>query len=113
MLPLFDDPNIARELGTRHRASLGISTVSDSITLVVSEETGTISYAQDGKLTRHIDHDSLEALLNEHFNPQESKGFLMFNPKKNDDQASEITEGKEENGNGKAAGKRKKKNKKR
>ncbi|MBQ1520769.1 MAG: diadenylate cyclase CdaA, partial [Clostridia bacterium] len=45
VLPLFDDPNIARELGTRHRAALGISTVSDSITLVVSEETGTISFS--------------------------------------------------------------------
>ena len=108
VLPLFDDPNIARELGTRHRASLGISTVSDSITLVVSEETGTISYAQDGKLTRHVDHDTLEELLNEHFNPPDNKGFLMFNTKKNDDTDTETETGKEAQSD--AAGKRKKKN---
>ena len=109
VLPLFDDPNIARELGTRHRAALGISTVSDSLTLVVSEETGTISFAQDGRLTRHVDHDMLEALLNDHFNPNESKGFLMFNTKKND---SITAEGKEVVKNDKQAGKRRKKNRK-
>ncbi len=113
VLPLFDDPNIARELGTRHRASLGISTVSDSITIVVSEETGTISVAQDGRLTRHIDHDTLEALLNEHFNPsQDGKGFLLFNPKKEEEDATgDNTEGKEAAKNG-SNGKRKRKQRK-
>lgn len=103
VLPLFDSPDIARELGTRHRASLGISTVSDSITLVVSEETGTISYARDGKLTRHVDHDALEELLNDHFNPQD-KGFLLFG-KKNE---AEDAEGKEDAGETRS--RRKKKN---
>lgn len=111
VLPLFDDPNIARELGTRHRAALGISTVSDSITLVVSEETGTISFSQDGKLTRHVDHDTLEALLNDHFNPPENKGFLMFNTKKNDENT--IEEGKEAEDDAAKNGRRKKKNGKR
>ena len=111
VLPLFDDPNIARELGTRHRAALGISTVSDSITLVVSEETGTISFSQDGKLTRHVDHDTLEALLNDHFNPSENKGFLMFNTKKNDENT--IEEGKEAEDDAAKNGRRKKKNGKR
>ena len=55
--------NIARELGTRHRAALGISTVSDSITIVVSEETGVISYARDGKLVRYVDNRALKDLL--------------------------------------------------
>ena len=110
VLPLYDDPNIARELGTRHRASLGISTVSDSVTIVVSEETGTISYAYDGTLTRHVDHDTLEALLNDHFNPSpDNKGFL-FNLKKSEEKDL-ITEGKEAAKNA-SNGKRKKKNRK-
>ena len=85
VLPLFDDPHIARELGTRHRASLGISTVSDSITVVVSEETGIISYARDGKLVRNVDHDSLEELLNNHFAPQQEKGIGKLNGRRNED----------------------------
>lgn len=51
-----------KELGTRHRAALGISTVSDSITIVVSE-TGVISYARDGKLVRYVDNRALKDLL--------------------------------------------------
>ena len=62
-LPLSDDLNLARELGTRHRAALGVSTVSDSVTLVVSEETGAISVARDGKLMRYIDAKALQDLL--------------------------------------------------
>ena len=85
VLPLFDDPTISRELGTRHRAALGISTVSDSITLVVSEETGIISYARDGKLIRRVDHDTLEELLNNHFSPQQEKGFARFNGRRGED----------------------------
>lgn len=108
VLPLFTDPNISRELGTRHRAALGISTVSDSITIVVSEETGTISYAQDGKLTRHVDHDTLEALLNDQFCPPQDRGNWLFSPKKNEN--TETEEGEEAKKNAKANGKRKKKN---
>lgn len=62
-LPLSDDPTVARELGTRHRAALGVSTVSDSVTIVVSEETGAISIAHDGKLLRHIDRQALQNQL--------------------------------------------------
>ncbi len=58
-LPLSDDLAVSRELGTRHRAALGVSTVSDSVTIVVSEETGAISIARDGKLVRHIDSKAL------------------------------------------------------
>lgn len=111
VLPLYDDPNIARELGTRHRASLGISTVSDSITIVVSEETGTISYAYDGRLTRHVDHDTLEALLNEHFNPQQDARSFLFGRKKTEDGKAEIVDGEEAAENA-SNGKRKKKHRK-
>ena len=85
VLPLYDDPTIARELGTRHRAALGISTVSDSITIVVSEETGIISYAREGKLIRRVDHDTLEELLNSHFSPQQEKGLGRLNGRRGDD----------------------------
>ena len=63
ILPLVEDIAVARELGTRHRAGLGISSVSDSITIIVSEETGVISMARDGKLVRYIDSKALRNLL--------------------------------------------------
>lgn len=66
-LPLSDNDTISRQLGTRHRASLGMSENSDALVVVVSEETGFISYAQNGKLVRNIDtvelHKKLEELL--------------------------------------------------
>ncbi|MFP3441022.1 DNA integrity scanning protein DisA nucleotide-binding domain protein, partial [Pantoea sp. SIMBA_133] len=51
-LPLSESPFISKELGTRHRAALGISEVTDSLTLVVSEETGSISLTKNGELHR-------------------------------------------------------------
>ncbi len=62
-LPLSDDLSVSRELGTRHRAALGVSSVSDSVTIVVSEETGAISIARDGKLVRYIDSRALRNIL--------------------------------------------------
>lgn len=63
MLPLTDSNTVSRELGTRHRAALGISEITDALVLVVSEETGTISYAQNGRITRNVDEGSLRILL--------------------------------------------------
>jgi len=63
ILALSEDRGISRELGTRHRAALGISESTDAIALIVSEETGIISMARGGKLTRHLDAHSLEQLL--------------------------------------------------
>lgn len=63
ILPLAEDIAVARELGTRHRAALGVSSVSDSVTIVVSEETGVISMARDGKLVRYIDSKALRDML--------------------------------------------------
>ena len=62
-LPLSDDLSVSRELGTRHRAALGVSTVSDCVTIIVSEETGAISIARDGKLVRYIDSKALNNIL--------------------------------------------------
>ena len=62
-LPLSDNMRLSKELGTRHRAGIGISEMSDSLTIIVSEETGKVSIAKDGKLIRNIDGDYLRAKL--------------------------------------------------
>ncbi|MDO4739970.1 MAG: diadenylate cyclase CdaA [Eubacteriales bacterium] len=67
ILQLSADSGISRDLGTRHRAALGVSETADSISLIVSEETGIISAARDGKLTRYLDEKSLKALLSSAF----------------------------------------------
>lgn len=63
MLPLADDHDIARELGTRHRAAIGISKESDAIAVVVSEETGKISITKDGTLIADVREDVLKKIL--------------------------------------------------
>ncbi len=63
-LPLTDNPNLSKELGTRHRAALGITEISDSIAIVVSEESGKISFALNGGLTRNLTPDMLRKALN-------------------------------------------------
>ncbi len=62
-LPLSENPFISKELGTRHRAALGISEVTDSVTIVVSEETGNISLTKNGELHRDLDEETLRNLL--------------------------------------------------
>ena len=64
-LPLSDYMELSKELGTRHRAGVGISEVSDSLTIIVSEETGAVSIAESGKLTRSVSPDDLKAKLAE------------------------------------------------
>ena len=63
MLPLAGDKDIAKELGTRHRAAIGISKESDAIAIVVSEETGKISIAKDGTLIADLKEDALKKIL--------------------------------------------------
>ena len=63
MLPLADDKDIARELGTRHRAAIGVSKESDAIVVVVSEETGRMSIAKDGTLIADVREDVLKKIL--------------------------------------------------
>ncbi|MEG0805497.1 MAG: diadenylate cyclase CdaA [Lachnospiraceae bacterium] len=62
-LPLSDNLELSKELGTRHRAAVGISEVSDSLTIVVSEETGKVSVAEGGILTRDLDSEELKKAL--------------------------------------------------
>jgi len=62
-LPLSESASISRDLGTRHRAGLGISEVTDALTIIVSEETGTISYTKNGELVRGVDEEQLVQVL--------------------------------------------------
>ena len=82
-LPLTDNPNLSKELGTRHRAALGITEVSDSIAVVVSEESGKISFALNGGLTRNLTSDTLRKALNKNLldNPDNSKKIGIWRVK--------------------------------
>jgi diadenylate cyclase len=62
-LPLSDNMELSKELGTRHRAAVGVSEVSDSLTIVVSEETGKVSIASGGELYRNVDAEFLRSKL--------------------------------------------------
>src|SRR5699024_8112368 len=62
-LPLSERATISKELGTRHRAALGVSEVTDALTIIVSEETGAISFTKNGELTRDVDEKQLEDML--------------------------------------------------
>jgi diadenylate cyclase len=62
-LPLTKNPSVSRELGTRHRAAIGITEGSDAISLVVSEETGLVTYVEAGELRRNLDTTQLRKLL--------------------------------------------------
>lgn len=64
-LPLSDNPRLAKDLGTRHRAGIGISEVSDALALIVSEETGTISLVAEGRLRRNLNNATLTKALTE------------------------------------------------
>lgn len=70
-LPLSENPNLSKELGTRHRAAIGITEISDALVVLVSEETGVISVAEDGKLTRYLDDVTLRELLTNRLTPQQ------------------------------------------
>lgn len=66
ILPLADDKDIAKEIGTRHRAGIGISKESDAVAIIVSEETGKISVAIDGKLIADVKEEALRNILIKH-----------------------------------------------
>ena len=72
-LPLSENNHVDRKLGTRHRAALGMSERSDAISLVVSEETGVISYAKDGNLHRYVDSRTLRELLEQIYAPKPAR----------------------------------------
>jgi diadenylate cyclase len=73
VLPVSDDKTLPKDLGLRHRAALGISETTDAFVIVVSEETGSISYAQFGKLTTQISHQELSRVMKNEFYPESHK----------------------------------------
>lgn len=80
VLPLSSSDRLSADLGTRHRAGVGISEASDAVVVIVSEETGTISVAVGGMLKRHLASQTLERLLTHELCPEETpqqESFLM------------------------------------
>lgn len=73
-LPLSESRFIPKELGTRHRAAIGVSEVTDSLTVVVSEETGQISLAKNGEIFRDLDEERLKEMLTTELHRQSTKG---------------------------------------
>ncbi len=69
VLPLSDNRKISADLGTRHRAGIGISELTDAVVVIVSEETGTLSVAVGGMLKRHLAPETLGKLLQNELNP--------------------------------------------
>ncbi|MBR4870217.1 MAG: DNA integrity scanning protein DisA nucleotide-binding domain protein, partial [Oscillospiraceae bacterium] len=82
VLPLSKNVNLSRELGTRHRAGIGMSENSDAVVVIVSEETGSVSVAIGGMLKRHLLPETLEFLLRNELLPQEDdeEEKNKFNP---------------------------------
>lgn len=77
ILPLSSATDLtAKQLGLRHRASLGISEVSDAVAVVVSEETGTISVVHNGRIIRRLDHNRLQTILEAFYRPRFEQGLL-------------------------------------
>ncbi len=77
-LPLTDSQDLSTELGTRHRAAIGITENSDAVVVVVSEESGILSLANDGKLTRYLDETTLKEMLVELCMSGETSGNYRF-----------------------------------
>ena len=80
LLHLSDTTGVGHDLGTRHRAGLGMSEISDATVFIVSEETGIISMARGGELVRHLDENSLHKILHELYDSEEKEqGRLSLN----------------------------------
>lgn len=98
-LPITDNNRLSKDLGTRHRAALGISEKSDAFVIVVSEETGGISTCESGEISRFLDPETLRKKLLDIYNPEPEEGGILHkfisefssdaNSKKSDDEAKE------------------------
>lgn len=85
-LPLSDNMSISKDLGTRHRAAVGVSEVTDSLTIVVSEETGRVSVASEGGLKKVADADALRSILTDlkHMEGEGSRFRILKGRRKNE-----------------------------
>jgi len=77
-LPLTENPNLSKELGTRHRAGLGITETSDALAIIVSEETGAISIAKEGKLSRFLDVKTLTKVIKDAYSNENNVSLLKL-----------------------------------
>jgi diadenylate cyclase len=80
LLPLSENPSLSRALGTRHRSAIGITEVTDAVVVVVSEETGTISVAHGGHLSRGLTEEELKVTLLSLFGPPLARGGVLRVP---------------------------------
>lgn len=78
-LPLSESPFISKELGTRHRAAMGVSEVTDCLTVVVSEETGAITVTKNGEMFRDISPQQLTEMLRNELSEPEGTGSIKWN----------------------------------
>lgn len=81
ILPLTEQQELSKILGMRHRAALGLSEAADAIIIIVSEETGTLSVARNGKLQQHADPKDLEAMLYQLYRSKAEKTLLRKAPR--------------------------------
>lgn len=88
-LPLTDNTGVSKELGTRHRAALGISEKSDSLSIVVSEETGAISISENGTISRYLDAKTLRQILTDMYKPKVEKGSFLSKWRQTNEQGKE------------------------
>ncbi|MEW8973694.1 MAG: diadenylate cyclase CdaA [Tissierellaceae bacterium] len=88
-LPLTDNTGLSKELGTRHRAALGISERSDSLSIIVSEETGAISIAENGSISRYLDTKTLTQILLDMYKPDADKQTFISKWRLKDEQGEE------------------------
>ena len=87
ILTLTEGRGISRELGTRHRAAIGISETTDATVLIVSEETGIMSMARNGRITRHLDSKSLRTILEGIYTPTHTHLFSSLLGRKHEKEA--------------------------